>query len=245
MGDVFTMLALLQFGPGPALVMYWSHIVIQHASDQIKRRGTRSFIRAYKQFFNYKHFFNLATCALSVSAMALALSTIDLLSLAHPIAFVIQLAALATTWFAINTMTLSLAIALLERQPFWKTWLDGVSLYVLNFFGSAAAAGFAFQFYERAGFLIFLFALPFVAIFYQLYQFYIEKYEHARAHIAELNKLFRLEALAIDAKDRYTHGHIRRVRRSNWQSGLTDERELMAIRSGALLTSGKSLRSTS
>ena len=246
MGDVFTILALLQFGPGPALVMYWSHIIVQHAIDQMKRRGWRSFIRVstlYRHFFSFKHLFNLATCALSISAMGLALTTADLLGLSEPIAFVVKLAALAGAWFLVNTSTLSLAIALLEEKSFWKTWLDGVSLYVLNFFGSAATAGLMSQFYEWAGFPIFLFALPIVAIFYQLYQFYIEKFEHARAHIAELNKLYfqTVEALAtaVDAKDRYTHGHIRRVQcyaiELAKRMGMTDERELMAIRSGALL----------
>ena len=92
MGDVFTILALLQFGPGPALVMYWSHIIIQHAIDQMKRRGWRSFIRVstlYRHFFYFKHLFNLATCALSISAMALALTTADLLGFSEPLAFVV------------------------------------------------------------------------------------------------------------------------------------------------------------
>ncbi len=245
-GDVFTILALLQFGPGPALVMYWSQIIILIATDQVKRRGWRSFVRVsalYQHFFYYKHLFNLATCALSISAMSVALMTADLIGLSDPLGFAVKLAALATVWFAVNTGTLSLAIALLEDKSFWKTWFDGVSLYVLNFFGSAAAAGLMSQFYEQAGFSTFLFALPIVVVFYQLYRFYIEKFEHARAHIAELNKLYlqTVEALAtaVDAKDRYTHGHIRRVQcyaiELARRMGMTDEWDLMAIRSGALL----------
>ena len=89
----------------------------------------------------------------------------------------------------------------------WVTWKDGLQLYVLNFYGSAAAAGLLSLFYKSNP-LILLLALPIAAVFYQLYQFYIDKYEHAQAHIAELNKLYlqTVEALAtaVDAKDRYT-----------------------------------------
>src|SRR6185295_10804454 len=86
-------------------------------------------------------------------------------------------------------------------------------------------------------------SLPLAVILYQLYNFYIEKYQHAREHIAELNKLYlqTIEALAnaVDAKDRYTHGHIRRVQAYAIAlgrcMGINQEKDLMAIKAGALL----------
>jgi diguanylate cyclase (GGDEF)-like protein/putative nucleotidyltransferase with HDIG domain len=154
----------------------------------------------------------------------------------------VGLAAIATTWLIINTGTLSGAIALSSGRDFWTAWREGLGLYVLNFFGSAAAAGLIQIFYDWS-FYVFLLALPFAAVFYQLYRFYIDKYEKAQEHIAELNKLYlqTVEALAtaVDAKDRYTHGHIRRVQAYGValgkQMGITDEKEVMAMRSGALL----------
>src|SRR5262249_29964474 len=82
-----------------------------------------------------------------------------------------------------------------------------------------------------------------VAILYQLYHFYIDKYIQAQNHITELNKLYlqTVEALAsaVDAKDRYTHGHIRRVQAYALKLatvlGLEDSGELLAIQAGALL----------
>ncbi len=117
-----------------------------------------------------------------------------------------------------------------------------MSLYLLNFFGSAAAAGLISIFYEQNS-LVFLLTLPIAAVFYQLYSFYIDKYQRAREHIAELNKLYlqTVEALAtaVDAKDRYTHGHIRRVQAYAVKlascMGVGDEKEIMALRAGALL----------
>ena len=152
------------------------------------------------------------------------------------------LGAVAFIWFLVNTATLSAAIALSTKSSFWTVWNDGKQLALLNSFGSAATAGFISIFYDR-NFLIFLLGLPIAAVFYQLYSFYIDKYQRAREHIAELNKLYlqTVEALAtaVDAKDRYTHGHIRRVQAYAVELAarmdIKDENEIMAIRSGALL----------
>src|SRR5262249_40505896 len=116
-------------------------------------------------------------------------------------------------------------------------------LYLLNFLGSAAAAGLISLFYQRDGFWIFLLSLPVAVVFYQLYSFYIQKYQQAQRHISELNHLYlqTIEALAnaVDAKDRYTHGHIRRVQAYALalakQMNIVDYEQLMGIKAGALL----------
>ena len=238
MGDVFTILALLTFGPGPALVTYWLQVVTSHTTNQIRKFGWQFL----KETYAHKWLFNIAQCALSIAAMYFARSYVLGLGLPEPQSEVVGLAAIATAWFVTNTIPLATVIALLEKASIWTTWKDGLELYVLNFYGSAAAAGLLSFYYERQP-LILLLALPIIAVFYQLYEFYIDKYEHARAHISELNKLYlqTVEALAtaVDAKDRYTHGHIRRVQTYASElakrMGITDENELMAIKSGALL----------
>jgi putative nucleotidyltransferase with HDIG domain len=150
---------------------------------------------------------------------------------------------IALTWFLTNTTTISLALSLWTNRPLLSVWREGIALYLLNFLGSAAAAGLIRVFYERAGFPIFLLCLPIAVVLYQLYHFYIEKYEQAQLHIKELNKLYlqTIESLAsaIDAKDRYTHGHIRRVQAYATKLadlvGIADENALLALKAGALL----------
>ena len=113
----------------------------------------------------------------------------------------------------------------------------------LNFVGSAAGAGLVTLLFRKTEFYILLLSLPIAVIVYQLYSFYLEKYEQARNHIGELNKLYlqTVEALAsaVDAKDRYTHGHIRRVQAYAAElarfCGIQNENELLAIQAGALL----------
>ena len=85
-------------------------------------------------------------------------------------------------------------------------------------------------------------SVPIAVIIHQLYDFYIQRCTSAKT-ITELNKLYlqTVEALAsaVDAKDRYTHGHIRRVQAYAAKLasllGTTDDRELLAIQAGALL----------
>jgi diguanylate cyclase (GGDEF)-like protein/putative nucleotidyltransferase with HDIG domain len=165
------------------------------------------------------------------------------LGLASPSNMIAALFSVAIGWFLVNTSTLSVALSLRMKKSFLSVWREGIGLYLLNFWGSAAAAGMMFIFYQRADFLKLALSVPIAVILYQLYRFYIQKYDQAQTHISELNKLYlqTVEALAsaVDAKDRYTHGHIRRVQAYAAtlasRLGVQDEKELMSIRAGALL----------
>src|SRR5206468_13127200 len=107
-------------------------------------------------------------------------------------------------WFFVNTSTLSLALSFWMKRSFWSVWKEGIVLYLLNFLGSAAAAGLVTLFYERAGFLIFLLCAPIAVVLYELYHFYVQKYEQAEKHIQELNKLYlqTIEVLASRSEER-------------------------------------------
>jgi response regulator RpfG family c-di-GMP phosphodiesterase len=71
----------------------------------------------------------------------------------------------------------------------------------------------------------------------------MERVEKAEAHLAEMKRTFlqtiEALALAIDAKDQVTHGHIRRVQRYTMALsdalGVKDERQIDALRAAALL----------
>jgi len=239
MGDVFIILVLMQFGPGPTLITYWVDIIVAHSADLFRKYGFA--LKGKIRFHRY--LFNLACCALSTWTMYVVYDYTGRLTNSYPLNLIVPLFSVAIGWFLVNTGTLSLALALLMNRSFWSVWREGLVLYVLNFLGSASAAGLISIFYERVGFLIFFLSVPLAAILYQLYHFYIEKYLQVQSHIAELNKLYlqTVEALAsaVDAKDRYTHGHIRRVQayaaKLSSLMGIADERELLAIQAGALL----------
>jgi diguanylate cyclase (GGDEF)-like protein/putative nucleotidyltransferase with HDIG domain len=237
MGDVFTFLALVEFGAGPALVTYWANVIATAFARQVAHDGWRSI----GKLTWHRLAFNISCCTLSIFGMeAVYRWSADNLRPEHA---VIGLAFVASVWFLINTLTLSVAISLSSSQRFFVVWKQGLGLYLLNFFGSAGAAGLISRFYERTSFSIFLLSLPIAVVVFELYNFYIQKYHQAKKHISELNTLYlqTIEALAsaVDAKDRYTHGHIRRVQAYAMelarQIGIQNDKELLALRAGALL----------
>jgi putative nucleotidyltransferase with HDIG domain len=80
-------------------------------------------------------------------------------------------------------------------------------------------------------------------VLYFTYQWSTERVEKAESHLDEMKRTFlqtiEALALAIDAKDQVTHGHIRRVQRYTMALsdalGVKDERQIDALRAAALL----------
>src|SRR5262249_48695032 len=146
----------------------------------------------------YRWAFNLACCSLCTWPMYVIYSQVNGIGVGYPVTIIADLFSIAVVWFVVNTTTLSLALALSMRKAFKSVWREGIVLYLLNFIGSAAAAGLTSIFYDRAGLLIFFLSIPIAAILYKLHHFYVEKYVQAQTHISELNKLYlqTVEALA-------------------------------------------------
>jgi hypothetical protein len=182
MGDVFTVLALVHFGPGPALATYWANVLATAVTGNFRRHG----LQFLRKIAVHRLLFNLSGCALSIWVMSKAYTLTQNLSLQSPLNVVAGLGSVAIVWFLINTTTLSLAVAFSTNRTFADVWHEGIGLYLINFFGSAASAGLISIFYERAGFFgfsIFLLSLPVAVVIYQLFTFYIEKYQQSQAHI--------------------------------------------------------------
>jgi diguanylate cyclase (GGDEF)-like protein/putative nucleotidyltransferase with HDIG domain len=131
----------------------------------------------------------------------------------------------------------------MSGRPVLSVWMDGLGLYLMNFCASGATAGLISVYYEKATLPIVIFSVPIAIVVYHVYLFYIQRVQQAQSHIEKLNQIFlqTIEAMAmsVDAKDRYTHGHIRRVQIFATElarcCGMTDHRELMALKAGALL----------
>jgi diguanylate cyclase (GGDEF)-like protein/putative nucleotidyltransferase with HDIG domain len=239
MGDVFTVFVLVKFGPGPGLITYWSNVVATAAISYLRRFGRR-FTR---HILFHRLIFNLAACSLSIYLMWSTYVQVTSLTSGSRLAQPFGLMSVALVWFLVNTGSLSLAVSLSSGTRLMAVWRRGLGLYLFNFFGSCALAGILSILYERTDFTVFLLCIPLAAILYQLHSYYVQKGQQAEQHISALNKLYlqTIEALAaaVDAKDKYTHGHIRRVQALATELaarvGVADESELMAIRTGALL----------
>jgi diguanylate cyclase (GGDEF)-like protein/putative nucleotidyltransferase with HDIG domain len=184
--------------------------------------------------------FSFANLSISITAANLVFhsSSASHLGLGWPLLLV----SASTTYFAINTMSVSGVIALTEgRNPLlvWKEcYLWSFPYYLLG----AVIAG-AISLTSRAfGWQFAILVLPLVYWMYRSYRIYLDRLEAEKKHTEEIADLHlrTIEALslAIEAKDHSTHDHLRRVQTYAVQLGkdlgLT-EAELNALRAASML----------
>ncbi len=159
------------------------------------------------------------------------------------------LAASATTYFAVNTFGVSGIISLVSGQKFWQMWRESFMWTAPSFYAGAAITSLALSF-GRQNFLFFVVLLvPVIVLIHQTYAGHVARMQEKQDHIEELQKkqaelaelylaTIKSLALAIDAKDRYTHQHILRVQRYSLaiaEAMNLPKEELEAIKTGALL----------
>src|SRR5271167_135622 len=184
--------------------------------------------------------FNFANLSISITAANLVFHSRSAshLGLAWPLLLV----SASTTYFAINTMSVSGIIALTQkRNPLlvWKEcYLWSFPYYLL---GAMIAGGISLI--NRAfGWQFAILVLPLVYWMYRSYRIYLDRLEAEKKHTEEIADLHlrTIEALslAIEAKDHSTHDHLRRVQTYAVQLGKDlgiSEAELNALRAASML----------
>jgi len=153
------------------------------------------------------------------------------------------LALFALTYFGLNSWLVTFVISLerdLNPLAVWKrtfVWLS------LNYLGGASVA-FLLVGYNRKIDLNYIgVIIPLLLVLYFTFKTAMDRVDDADKHVAQLNRLYlstiETLAMAIDAKDQVTHGHIRRVQSQATnlarQVGVRDENLLKAIEAAALL----------
>jgi len=161
----------------------------------------------------------------------------------------IAVLATALTFYAINTFGVATIIALCTKDKTLKVWRENFLWTAPSYFASASVGALAILVFKGQVGGILLFVAPIVYMVYQSYVVYIsradEKVKHlqemqlSQQHLAELYlSTIKSLALAIDAKDQYTHQHILRVQRYAVaiakEMGLSGS-DLEAVNTGALL----------
>ena len=184
--------------------------------------------------------FNFANLALSISLAHLVFHSQFAYNLG--LRWPLLLAAASTTYFAMNTMSVSGIIAMTERRNpllVWKEcYLWSFPYYLLG----ALIAGGVSIINRSLGWQVAILVLPVVYWIYRSYRTYLDRLEAEKKHteaIADLH-LRTIEALslAIEAKDHNTHDHLKRVQTYAMQIGkdlAVDEAQLNAIRAAAML----------
>lgn len=212
-----------------------------------------SFTLARKGHPAYRIFFNI--CALPASLWVGAqfffwslglppLSTIPATRDSIPITdFVRSLILFTACYFSLNSWLIAIAIAVEKRISPVKVWKENFAWLSLNYFGGASVAALL-VIYSREldwGFLAII--LPLLALLYFTFSTAMGRAEDTNRHLSQLNQLYMATietlAMAIDAKDQITHGHIRRVQHYAVglakRVGVKDPAQIAAIEAASLL----------
>jgi putative nucleotidyltransferase with HDIG domain len=196
----------------------------------------------------YRALFNAAEPAISTWAAAQAFFLVAGVPPGSPLStdtpmLVPATIAMAATFFALNSGLSALAVALESGASAYQVW-KGHALYLaVNYHAAASLATMAVGTGPRINFSAAALAAPLLVLSYVAYREASSRADETRLHIADVERLYRASvemlAIAVDAKDQVTHGHIRRVQRHTMTVasalGVSDVRELKAMEAGALL----------
>ena len=146
-------------------------------------------------------------------------------------------------YFGLSSWLIALILAL-EREinPF-KVWPSSFVWLSLNYFCGASVAVLLVVYNRHIDLVYVSVIVPLLLLLYYTFKTSWARVEDADRHVQQLNSLYlstiETLAMAIDAKDQITHGHIRRVQiyavRLAQRVGVADEKLIKAIEAAALL----------
>ncbi len=150
---------------------------------------------------------------------------------------------LATVYFLLNSGLNAVAVSSESDISAFRLWRTQFVWLSLNYFGGASVAVLLAIYWPNLSPAALLVVGPLVVIFWISFRTTMARAEDSNKHLTELNKLYlstvETLAMAIDAKDQITHGHIRRVQ--TYATGLAkalgvgDTKVIRAIEAAALL----------
>jgi len=232
--DAFVFASVLLFGPYVATVITAIDSLV---ATFWMRPQTRSLLRSL---------FNLASVALSIFAASHAFfwlagvtpgNTLPLSQLVGPL-FV-----LAALYFLINSWLVAFALSFEKNVSVVSIWWDNFPWLSLNYFGGVSVAALLVSHTKSVDLSTIGIILPLLIITYLTYRSSLARLADAQRHITQVNDLYistiETLAMAVDAKDQITHGHIRRVQvyavEMAKRLGVENEQQLRAIEAAALL----------
>lgn len=192
--------------------------------------------------------FNVGTVAIAVYLAAqlyFRLAGLDMRRPAYgaPDTFVGPLYAFAGGVFAINSWLVAIALGIERGTSPLAIWRRQFLWLFATYLASASIAAILVTFTSTFNWALVGLLLPLVAVSFVAVRTTLGRLEDANLHLGEVNRLYlstiETLAMAVDAKDQVTHGHIRRVQRFAVelakQLALTGDRQIKAIEAAALL----------
>lgn len=157
--------------------------------------------------------------------------------------FILPLYLFSASSFLINSGLIAIAIAFERRQSAFRIWREQFLWLSLNYFGGASVAAILVVYARQMDWAVAGIIVPILAITYLTFRTTLGRLDDANEHLLQVNKMYlstiETLAMAIDAKDQVTHGHIRRVQRLAVGLarvvGVQEASQIRAIEAAALL----------
>jgi putative nucleotidyltransferase with HDIG domain len=235
LSDALVFTAVLLLGPECAAIV--AAIDALAASLRFNNRDT---------LFASRTMFNVTAAAVSIWVPGHAFLAVggagvaagmDLRTLLLPVALLVG------GYSLLNTGAIAVVLALTSKTRVSRVWRDNFAwVWIAHAWSGLVAGAIAIYVPNVNGYS--LVAILIVgAVGYATVQLYVGTVEESTGHLQKLNELYlatiKALAMAIDAKDQVTHGHIRRVQvyavGLAKALGVSDEPTLKGIEAGALL----------
>jgi diguanylate cyclase (GGDEF)-like protein/putative nucleotidyltransferase with HDIG domain len=237
--ETFVFAAVLLFGPAAAtMIVVLDSLVISLWLKQRSRSPSRVL-------------FNVAAPSVAIwiaSHIFYQLAGVGpLAQSAQPILpLLVPLLALAVMYFLLNSFLVAWAVSFEKGISAIAVWSDNFLWLSLNYLSGASVAALLLPYLqpERPEFArVIGILLPLLLISYLTFKTAMGRVDDANRHLKVLNGLYlstiETLAMAIDAKDQITHGHIRRVQvhavTLARAVGIRDDAQIRAIEAAALL----------
>ena len=155
----------------------------------------------------------------------------------------VPVAVLALSYFAVNSWLIATALGFEQRTSPMEVWRRNFIWLGLNHLVGASMAVMIVAYTPTIDFPTISAVLPLLIVTYLMFRTSLGRIDDAHQHVSQVNEMhlatIEALALAVDAKDQITHGHIRRVQVYTVELakrlGVKDERQLQAIETAALL----------
>lgn len=149
----------------------------------------------------------------------------------------------AAAYFLFNSWLMATAVSFDKPLTPLQVWRENFLWLSLNFFSGASVAILLVSLNREVTFSALAVIVPLLVISYLTYHTSMGRLEDANRHVESLNRLYlstiETLAMAIDAKDQVTHGHIRRVQAQSVglarRLGVNDESLIKAMEAASLL----------
>lgn len=156
---------------------------------------------------------------------------------------ILPVCVLALAYYLLNSGSVAAIVALEQRKNLYHVWRESFLWTSPAYLSGASIAGLIAVNTQSFTAPALLLIVPVILAVYFTYKTYLDKVAEHVSHLQEVNNLYCLTveslALAVDVKDQTTYGHVRRVRAYALGlarlCGITDDKVLMAIETGALL----------